>query len=67
MPEHPLSERIMSEELAALRLENKYLRERIQLLLRERFGASSEELDRAQLLLKLQRLEALGTRAAEAA
>ena len=50
----------MSEELAALRLENKYLRERIQLLLRERFGASSEELDRAQLLLKLQGLEALG-------
>ena len=60
MPEQPLSERIMSEELAALRLENKYLRERIQLLLRERFGASSEELDRAQLLLKLQGLEALG-------
>src|SRR5215207_9842739 len=60
MPEQPLSERIMSEELAALRLENKCLRERIQLLLRERFGASSEELDRAQLLLKLQGLEALG-------
>jgi transposase len=43
----------ISEELAALRLENKYLRERIQLLLQERFGASNEELDRAQLLLML--------------
>jgi transposase len=41
------------EELSEARLENKYLREKIQRLLQERFGAQSEELDRAQLLLML--------------
>ena len=34
-------------------MENRYLREKIQRLLQERFGAKSEELDRAQLLLML--------------
>jgi transposase len=40
-------------ELSEARLENRYLREKIQRLLQERFGAKSEELDRAQLLLML--------------
>src|SRR6188768_364796 len=58
--EQPPSDSSMSEELAALRVENRCLRERIQLLLRERFGAKSEELDRAQLLLMLQGPDGLG-------
>jgi transposase len=60
MPESEPNSDAMSAELAALRIENRYLRERIQLLLKERFGSSSEELDRAQLLFALQGFDGLG-------
>lgn len=42
------------EENASLRLENKLLREKVDLLIRRYFGKSSEALDEAQLLLMLQ-------------
>ncbi len=43
-----------SRELAELRTENKLLRAKIDALVRRLFGASSEQLDPAQLLLLLQ-------------
>jgi hypothetical protein len=46
-----------SGELAELRTENKLLREKIEALIRRLFGAQSEQLDRAQLLLMLQGLD----------
>ena len=44
----------LSIEVEALRLENKLLRERVDLLVRKVFGASSEKLDSNQLLLALE-------------
>ena len=49
----PLEERL-TEEVAALRLENKLLKEKIDLLVRRVFGAKSEQLDERQLTLLLQ-------------
>ena len=49
----PLEQRL-TEEVATLRAENKLLREKIDLLVRRIFGAKSEQLDEAQLLLLLQ-------------
>ena len=47
-------------ELSEVRMENKLLREKIDALLRRIFGAQSEKLDPAQLLLMLQGFEAPG-------
>ena len=49
----PLEARL-TEENAALRAENKLLREKIDLLIRRIFGKSSEQLDDNQLMLLLQ-------------
>ena len=49
----PLESRL-TEENAALRVENKLLREKIDLLVRRIFGRSSEQLDDNQLMLLLQ-------------
>ena len=49
----PLEARL-TEELEALRQENKLLREKIDLLARRIFGAKSEQLDESQLMLLLQ-------------
>src|SRR5688572_12726147 len=49
----PLEARL-TEEVAALREENKLLREKINLLVRRIFGAKSEQLDDSQLMLLLQ-------------
>lgn len=49
----PLEARL-TEEVAALRAENKLLREKINLLVRRIFGRSSEAMDDAQLMLLLQ-------------
>ena len=46
----PLEARL-TEEVAALRAENKLLREKIDLLIRRIFGRSSEQLDDNQLML----------------
>jgi len=43
-----------TEEVAALRVENKLLREKVDLLIRRIFGRSSEHLDDQQLMLLLQ-------------
>src|SRR5258708_39205411 len=45
-------------QLSELRTENKLLREKIEALVRKLYDASSEQLDRAQLLLMLQGLAA---------
>jgi transposase len=66
MPKEPVSpDPEPSEELGRalrqvgeLRTENKLLREKIDALIRKLYGASSEQLDRGQLLLMLQELEA---------
>lgn len=50
----------LGDELAQLRSENKLLREKIDALLKRLFGAQSEKLDAAQLLLMLQGLDAPG-------
>jgi len=50
----------LSEENGQVRVENKLLREKIDALLRKLFGASSEKLDPAQLLLMLQGLDGPG-------
>ena len=47
-------------ELREARTENKLLREKIDALVRRLFGAQSEKLDRAQLLLMLQGLDVPG-------
>lgn len=44
----------LTEEVAALRAENKLLREKVDLLIRRIFGRSSEQLDDGQLMLLLQ-------------
>ncbi len=49
----PLEARL-TEENAALRAENKLLREKVDLLVRRIFGKSSEQLDDGQLMLLLQ-------------
>lgn len=49
----PLEARL-TEEVAALRAENKLLREKVDLLVRKVFGRSSETLDERQLMLLLQ-------------
>lgn len=49
----PLEARL-TEENAALRAENKLLREKVDLLIRRIFGKSSEQLDDGQLMLLLQ-------------
>jgi hypothetical protein len=48
------------ERLAALEKENELLRQKIDLLVRKLFGAKSEQLDPAQLLLLLQGLDEPG-------
>jgi len=48
----PLEARL-TEENAALRLENRLLREKVDLLIRRIFGKSSEHLDEQQLMLLL--------------
>jgi hypothetical protein len=57
-----LLERLASleKENTQMRVENKLLREKIDALLRKLFGASSETVDPAQLLLLLQGLDAPG-------
>ena len=49
----PLEARL-TEEVAALRAENKLLREKVDLLIRRIFGRSGEQLDDGQLMLLLQ-------------
>jgi transposase len=49
----PLEARL-TEEVAALRIENKLLRDKIDLLVRKVFGKSSEALDENQLMLLLE-------------
>jgi len=49
----PLEARL-TEEVATLRAENKLLHEKVDLLVRRIFGAKSEQLDEAQLMLLLQ-------------
>lgn len=58
MPEMTPLEARLTKEVEALRQENKLLREKIDLLVRRVFGASSERLDADQLLLALEGLEA---------
>ena len=49
MPEMTPLEARLTKEVEALRQENKLLREKIDLLVRRVFGASSERLDRAEV------------------
>ncbi len=58
MPEMTPLEARLTKEVEALRQENKLLREKIDLLVRRVFGASSEKLDTDQLLLALEGAEA---------
>lgn len=60
--ETELSEQLAraAAQLAELRCENKLLREKIDALMKRLFGAQSEKLDAAQLLLMLQGLDAPG-------
>ncbi len=60
----PLETRL-TEEVAALRAENKLLREKIDLLIRRIFGKNSEQLDDGRLMLLLQGGDD-GTKKAEA-
>jgi hypothetical protein len=53
------------ERLVALEKENALLREKIDLLVRRLFGAKSEKLDPAQLLLLIQGLDEPGTERSE--
>ena len=46
-----------NDQIAELRMENKLLREKIDALIQRLFGAQSERLDAAQLLLMLQGLD----------
>ena len=48
------------EQLASLEKENALLRQKIDLLVRKLFGAQSEKLDPAQLLLLLQGMDEPG-------
>lgn len=50
----PLEASRLTEQVKALREENKLLREKVDLLIKRLFGRSSEKLDEAQLLLLLQ-------------
>jgi transposase len=49
-----LEQQRLTDEVVALRQENKLLRDKIDLLVRKVFGKSSEKLDDAQLMLLLQ-------------
>ena len=67
MPEATPREKELSEELARAtaelseaRTENKLLREKVDALIQRLFGAQSEKLDAAQLLLMLQGIDAPG-------
>ena len=68
MPQQPTPREIELSEMLArataqlgeVRMENKLLREKIDALLRRLFGAQSEKIDAAQLLLMLQGLDAPG-------
>jgi transposase len=62
-PQAPASSEALARALSEngeLRTENKLLREKVDLLLRKLYGASSEQVDRAQLLLLLQGLDGPG-------
>lgn len=58
MPEMTPLEARLTQEVEALRQENKLLREKIDLLVRRVFGPSSEKLDVNQLMLGLEAAEA---------
>ena len=67
MPEATPREKELSEELAratgelaGARMENKLLREKVDALIQRLFGAQSEKLDAAQLLLMVQGFDAPG-------
>jgi transposase len=62
----PLEDRL-TKEVEVLRQENKLLREKIDLLVRRVFGASSEKMDADQLLLALEGAEAKKPEAASSA
>lgn len=67
MPEMTPLEASLTKEVEALRQENKLLREKIDLLVRRVFGASSEKMDADQLLLALEGAEAKKPEAASSA
>src|SRR5687768_9967106 len=60
LAKHQTELAVRDERLAALAKENELLRQKIDLLVRKLFGAKSEQLDPAQLLLLLQGLDAPG-------
>ena len=66
-PEMTPLESSLSREVEALRQENRLLRERVDLLVRKVFGASSEKLDSDQLLLALEDAAAADSAGAQAA
>ena len=66
-PEMTPLESSLSREVEALRQENRLLRERVDLLVRKVFGASSEKLDSNQLLLALEGAAAADSAGAQAA
>jgi len=57
LAKHQAELAVRDERLAALEKENELLRQKIDLLVRKLFGASSEKLDPAQLLLLLQGMD----------
>jgi transposase len=57
LAKHEAERTAWHEQLAALKQENELLRQKIDALARRLFGAKSEQLDPAQLLLLLQALE----------
>ena len=59
-PISPREAEALLERVAHLEKENALLREKIDLLVRKLFGAKSEKLDPAQLLLLLQGLDEPG-------
>ena len=67
MPQMTPLEAHLTKENEALRQENKLLREKIDLLVRRVFGASSEKMDTDQLLLALEGAEAKKPEAASSA
>lgn len=66
-PEMTPLESSLTREVEALRQENRLLRERVDLLVRKVFGASSEKLDSNQLLLALEGAAAADSAGAQAA
>ena len=61
-PPHPLE---LLERIAALETENALLRQKIDLLVRKLFGAKSQQLYPAQLLLLLQGMDEQGAERSE--